>query len=201
MDQTKIGQFIASLRKEQELTQRQLADKLGISDKTVSKWERGLGLPEVSLMLPLCQALRISVNELLSGERLDDTRYREKAEENMMNLVREREETKKKIWLSVAIVALTLISGITVLLVAGMAGLEVRLRYLLIGIGLVIILLGIGIACVLDRQAGTYECRHCHHRFVPSMGAYVAGMHSLTTRRLKCPHCGETTWCKRRLTH
>ena len=71
MDQIKIGKFIASMRKARSMTQRQLADELGISDKTVSKWECGNGMPEVALMLPLCDALHINVNELLSGERLD----------------------------------------------------------------------------------------------------------------------------------
>ena len=79
MDQIKIGRFIAEERKRKEYTQRQLADKLGISDKTVSKWERGNGFPEVSLLLPLCDELGISVNELLAGDRVPDDDYREKA--------------------------------------------------------------------------------------------------------------------------
>ena len=81
MDQIKIGKFIASMRKARSMTQRQLADELGISDKTVSKWECGNGMPEVALMLPLCDALHINVNELLSGERLDGADYQKKAEE------------------------------------------------------------------------------------------------------------------------
>ena len=70
MDQIIIGKFIASERKRKGYTQRQLADLLQISDKTISKWERGNGFPEVSLLLPLCRELDITVNELLSGERL-----------------------------------------------------------------------------------------------------------------------------------
>ncbi len=88
MDQGKIGAFIAQMRKEKKYTQRQLADLLGISDKTVSKWERGRGLPEVSLMLPLCETLGITVNELLSGMRLDDTAYKRRADENMLHVLR-----------------------------------------------------------------------------------------------------------------
>lgn len=87
MDQTKIGRFLAACRKEKDLTQRQLAELLHVSDKTVSKWETGKGLPEAQLMLPLCEALGISVNELLSGERLTETEYQRKAEENMVNLI------------------------------------------------------------------------------------------------------------------
>lgn len=80
MDQVRIGRFIAEMRKTQNFTQRQLADLLSVSDKTISKWECGKGLPEVSLMLPLCDALHITVNDLLSGERLSDTEYQERAE-------------------------------------------------------------------------------------------------------------------------
>ena len=100
MDQIKIGEFIAKERKQKKLTQQQLADILGISNKTVSKWECGNGLPEISLLLPLCSELEISVNELLSGKRLNDEEYRRKAEENMMSLIQEREENKKKFWLT-----------------------------------------------------------------------------------------------------
>ena len=95
MDQIRIGRFIAQCRKTGGLTQRQLADGLGISDKTVSKWECGNGLPEVSLMLPLCAALGITVNDLLSGERVAQADYQKKAEENMMELIRENAEKKK----------------------------------------------------------------------------------------------------------
>ena len=97
MDQIKIGKFIASLRKEKGLTQMMLADRLGISDKTVSKWECGAGLPDVSLMLPLCEALEISVNELLTGEKLTDADYKKKAEVTIMNLVQENKENKKRL--------------------------------------------------------------------------------------------------------
>ena len=96
MDQIKIGAFIAALRKEQGLTQRQLAEELNISDKTVSKWETGKGLPEVSLMLPLCERLGISVNELLSGERLEQENYEQKAEENMLNLMIDNKKKELK---------------------------------------------------------------------------------------------------------
>ena len=95
MDQIKIGKFISETRKTLGITQRQLADALFISDKTVSKWECGKGLPEVSLMLPLCEELHITVNELLTGEKIEETEYKKKAEENMMNLVQENQENRK----------------------------------------------------------------------------------------------------------
>ena len=94
MDQIKIGKFIAETRKKKNKTQRQLADALSISDKTVSKWECGKGLPDISLMMPLCEILQITVNDLLTGERVSKDDYQKKAEENMMNLMKENEENK-----------------------------------------------------------------------------------------------------------
>lgn len=97
MNQVKIGRFIAEMRKQQNLTQREFADALGISDKTVSKWECGNGMPELSFMQPVCKILKIDLNELFSGEKLSDTDYKKKAAENIMSLVKEAENMKKNI--------------------------------------------------------------------------------------------------------
>ena len=97
MDQVKIGKFIAEMRKQQNLTQREFADILGVSDKAVSKWECGNGMPELSFMQPICNILKINLNELFSGEKLADADYKQKAEENMLMLVEETEKMKKNI--------------------------------------------------------------------------------------------------------
>jgi len=96
MEQKKIGEFIAAQRKEKQMTQKQLGEALGISDKAISKWECGKGLPDISIMMPLCELLEINVNELLSGEHLTEDAYSRKAEENMMNLIQETENQKKE---------------------------------------------------------------------------------------------------------
>lgn len=96
MNQIKIDRFIADVRKEHGWTQSKLAEDIGVSDKTISKWECGKGLPEISVLMPLCEVLGINVNELLSGERLSEDDYSQKAEVNMMELIKETEETKKK---------------------------------------------------------------------------------------------------------
>lgn len=96
MDQIKIGKFIAELRKEQNLTQIDLAEALGVSNKTISKWECGNGMPDYAVMEPLCEKLKISVNELLSGERLPSKDYNKKAEENIMSLIQESSENYKR---------------------------------------------------------------------------------------------------------
>ena len=124
MDQIKIGRFIADERKRKGYTQKQLSEKLGISDKTISKWERGNGFPEVSLLLPLCNELEITVNELLSGERVSEEDYRKKAEVNMVNLVREAQESKKKIILSAMVAALTIVAAFPLFLLSGILEME-----------------------------------------------------------------------------
>ncbi len=198
MDQVKIGAFIQATRKELSLTQRALAERLDISDKTVSKWETGNGLPEVGLMLPLCRILGISVNELLSGERLDEKKYFENAEKNIMTLMQEKQDAKRKIALSVLVIAVTLLSGITIVLLAGIAELSVWVRCILIAIALIDVGGGIAAACILDRVAGVYECPACGERFVPDMKSYVFGPHTFTKRWLKCPKCGEKRFCRKR---
>lgn len=97
MDQIKIGRFIAERRKKKNLTQMQLAEKLGITDRAVSKWENGKGMPDSSLMLDLCSELDITVNELLSGEMIDMTEYDKKAEQQLLELVKEREEKDREL--------------------------------------------------------------------------------------------------------
>lgn len=199
MEQVRIGKFIQETRREQNMTQRELAEKLNISDKTVSKWETGNGLPDVGLMLPLCELLHIGVNELLSGKRLDEKQYYKKAEENIMDLLKEKAEAKKKIVIGVLTVLVTLLAGVTLVIISALLEIPLWLRILLIAIAFIVTGTGMGIACVLDRDAGVYECPHCNERFVPDMKNYILGAHTLTKRKLKCPHCGKRSYCKKQL--
>ena len=200
MDQIKIGKFIADERKRKGYTQKQLSEKLEISDKTISKWERGNGFPEVSLLLPLCNELEITVNELLSGERVSEEDYQKKAEENMVNLVKEAQENRKKIILSAMVALLTSIAAIPLFVLSGVLAMESWMRLFLIIWGLCILVIGIVIACVLDRDAGAFECPECKTRFIPTMKDYVMGPHTLTKRKLVCPNCGVHKYCKKVLT-
>lgn len=200
MDQIAIGKFIAEERKRKGYTQKQLSEKLEISDKTVSKWERGNGFPEVSLLLPLCKELDITVNELLSGERVSLEDYQRKAEENMVNLVKEAQESRKKIILSAVVALLVVVAAVPLFVLSGALEMDTWLRCVLIVIGFVVLFLGIAVACVLDREAGAFECPECKTRFVPDMKAYVMGPHTITKRKLTCPHCGAHKYCKKVLT-
>lgn len=201
MDQIKTGAFIQQLRREKGLTQRELAEKLLVSDKTVSKWECGNGLPDVATMLPLCELLGISVNELLTGERVPDADYKKYAEENIMDLMQEKEESKRRIILSVIAGVPAVIGALTLFIAAEFLEMTMAVRVILIVVGFVTMLGGIITAGALDRRAGTYECRKCGCRFVPTSGAYIMGIHGLTWRHLKCPQCGKRTLCRRHLTH
>ena len=97
MDQIKIGKFIADCRKEKKITQMQLAEKLGITDKAVSKWERGIALPDSSIMLEVCEILGITVNDLLSGEVVSMDNYNKELENNLIEMVRQKEEADKRL--------------------------------------------------------------------------------------------------------
>ena len=200
MDQNKTGKFIAQTRRAQNLTQRQLADQLSISDKTVSKWECGKGLPEVSLMLPLCEILQITVNDLLSGEKVAEGEYQKKAEENMMNLIRENAENKERMTLSMICGGITVIAVCALVMLASYLELPVAVRILLLVSAVLTAIAGIGAAARLEVKAGYYECPHCGTQFVPTMMDYVKGYHTLTRRRLTCPACGKTGMCRHRIT-
>ncbi len=195
----KIGKFIAGERKAKNLTQRQLADALSISDKTVSKWECGKGLPEVSLMLPLCEKLGITVNDLLSGEKVSEVDYQKKAEENMVDLMKENEENKKRMVLSVICGVITIIAVCSLAVIASFLEIPAAARIGLLILAAATAAAGTGAAAMLDAKAGYFECPHCKALFVPSMGDYVKGVHTITRRRLTCPECGKTGMCRHRV--
>lgn len=199
MDQIVIGKFIASERKRKGYTQRQLADILEISDKTVSKWERGNGFPEAALLLPLCNELDITVNELLIGQRVSEENYRKKAEENMVNMIKEREENKKKAILTIITGTISTVAFITLIMVvcvyAEVMALPVKIILVCIACG--IFALGLIAAMEGERTVGYYKCKACGELFIPTFGEYVFGMHMLATRHLRCSKCGRKTWCKK----
>jgi transcriptional regulator with XRE-family HTH domain len=121
MNQTEIGKFIANCRKEKKLTQAQLAEKLNITDRAVSKWETGKSMPDSSIMLELCEILGITVNELLSGEEIDMESFEEKADENLIALKRKDENNMTKNVIISMIFSATLLVGIMVCLICDIA--------------------------------------------------------------------------------
>ena len=202
MDQVKIGKFISDERKAKGYTQKQLSELLGISDKTISKWECGNGFPEASLLLPLCNELEITVNELLTGERISQQNYKKKAEENMVNMIREKEENKQKILLTTIIGVISTITFVTLLLVVCFYTdvITLPIKIVLMIIALSVFCVGLYVAMWGDRKIGYFKCRNCNELFTPTFMQYNMGMHIVSTRYLKCPHCKTRTWCKKVMT-
>ena len=163
MDQITTGKFIAEERRRKNYTQRQLAEILGVSDRTISKWECGKGFPEVSLLLPLCDELDITVNELLTGERLQAEDYTKKAEENMMNFVREKEENRTKIQLIALLGLISLVSFITLLLVVCVYTevFSMPVKRILIAVACFIFCIGFIVVMQGWRTIGYYKCTNC----------------------------------------
>ncbi len=199
MDQKKIGKFIAAQRKKKALTQRQLADELGISDKTVSKWETGNGFPEISLLLPLCEHLDINVNELLSGERLSDQEYKQKAEENMVNMIKEKEANAKSMRLSVVTGIMAAVTFVTLIVLNAVYGdvFPMPAKVIMITLACAVFAVGMYVAMQGERTIGYYKCPDCDGYFTPTFWEYTKGVHFITTRRLTCPHCHQKVWAKK----
>ena len=202
MDQVKIGKFLSDERKAKGYTQKQLSELLGISDKTISKWECGNGFPEASLLLPLCNELEITVNELLTGERISQQNYKKKAEENMVNMIREKEENKQKLLLTTMIGVISTITFVTLLLVVCFYTDVIILPIKIVLMVIAISVFGVGLYVAMwgDRKIGYFKCRNCNELFTPTFMQYNMGMHLLSTRYLKCPHCKTKTWCKKVMT-
>lgn len=151
-------------------------------------------------MLPLCGVLGINVNDLLTGERVTPSDYQKKAEENMMDLMQENAENRKRMALSVICGAITVVAVCALIVIAAYLPMPAAARIALIVFAAAVAAAGIGAAAMLEVRAGHYECPHCGALFVPTMGDYVKGYHILTRRRLRCPHCGKTGMCRHRIT-
>lgn len=198
MNQVKIGMFISECRKKQKLTQAELADRLGITDRAVSKWETGRSLPDASIMLDLCKILKISVNDLLSGEVVTMNENNQKQEQMLLELVKEKQEADKrllKVEVFIGILSTVILFGL--IAIAAFVNIDDWLRFVLIVSGFVIFLLGCFIALRIEQVAGYYECKKCGHKYVPTYKAVNMAMHMGRTRYLKCPHCGQKSWNKK----
>ena len=199
MDQVRIGRFIAEERKKKGWTQKQLAEKLEISDKTVSKWECGNGFPEVSLLLPLCDELGITVNDLLSGEVVSGEEYLKKAENNMVEMSQEREANRNQFRLTLTLGAVSLLSFVTLLIVVCLYTDVIPLPVKVILIAVACVIFAVGFLAVIEgqRKIGYYQCAKCGKAFVPKFWSHAFGFNMISKRRLKCPCCGEKSWCQK----
>ena len=195
MNQIKIGKFIAECRRAAGLTQMQLAERLNITDRAVSKWETGKSMPDSSIMLELCGVLKITVNDLLSGEVVAMENYAKETESKLIELVKEKEESDKRllrmeIWLGICC-ALPLLIGVLIALLAPM---EEWLQIVIILSGLVPILMATPFMLKIEQRAGYYECRCCGHKHVPKYSTVFFAMHVQRSRYMRCPKCGKLSW-------
>ena len=198
MDQLRTGRFIAECRKQKNLTQAQLSEKLGITDKAVSKWERGIAMPDSSIMLELCDILGISVNELLNGEKISMENNDQKNEQLLLELAKEIEKKNKTIWTSMWAIMIVCIVG----LIGGLLGAAFLIPE---GVWQGVAIVGISIlfiipcfyALKLEVSVGVYKCKKCGHEVVPTYSEALNAMHMGFTRYLKCPNCNKRTWCKK----
>ena len=196
MDYNKIGKFITSQRKEKKLTQAKLAQKLFVSEKTISKWENGKGIPDTNSLSKLCEVLGVSLNELLSGERTDNNN--QKNEQLLFDMAKELEIKNKTIWTSMWV-----IMGVSI--IALLSGLILTAFLIPEGVWQLITILAISVvflipcfyALKLEVSVGAYKCKNCGHEIIPTYSEALWAMHNGTTRYLKCPNCHKRTWCKK----
>ena len=198
MDQIKIGKFIAACRHEQNLTQAELATRLNITDRAVSKWETGRGLPDASIMLDLCHALQISVNDLLHGEKVATNDYTQKSDELLVALTKQKEKTDRQLLtLEVLIGVFATIILLGFVFAAALISMPPWARVLLILVGFALGITGFAFALKIEQTAGYYECNCCGHKYVPTMRAVTMAPHMGRTRKMTCPACGKKSWQKK----
>ncbi len=198
MDQIKIGKFIAKCRKNKSLTQMQLAEKLGITDRAVSKWETGKAMPDVSVMPELCDLLGITVNDLLCGEVVGMDHYNKELENNLIEMIRQKEESDKRL------LRLELVLGICCLLpilasviIVSLVPMEEWIGTVIVLFSLTPLLIATPFALRIEQKAGYYECQSCGHRHIPRYGSVFFAMHINRTRLMRCPKCGKVSWQKK----
>ncbi len=202
MDYNKIGEFIANERKAKKITQAKLAEKLFVSEKTISKWENGNGVPDTSVLPKMCEVFSCTLNELLNGERIKKEEYSKKAEEKLLKLQKQKEE-RDKILLNTEIVLVVM--SLCVMLIPCFIG-SILFEYysfpewkstVITLSGLIPCLVGLGFALRIEQVAGYYECKECGEKRVPSYKETFVARHIGRTRCLKCPKCKKRTWYKK----
>ena len=201
MDQIKIGKFIAENRKTKKLTQSQLAEKLNVSDRAVSKWENGKSMPDTSIMLELCEILCINVQDLLCGERVSMENRNEKLEQALLETVKQKEEADRGLlkleWVIGILSVLILLIPITVGALIPEGAIKEWQRVLIVISGVIPCFIGFFFALKIEQVAGYYECKCCGHKYVPTYRAVNLAMHMGRTRYMKCPNCGKKSWQKK----
>lgn len=198
MDLRKIGKFIAKSRTEKGYTQESLAEALNISNRAISKWERGICLPDSAHMVELCKLLDFSINDLFNGKRIDMKDNKEISEKNLLELMKAKEEKDKQLlsleWVLGGIAVVTLLAFV---LIAALIDMPDFARWIIIGIGFIIFLVTMFFGLRIEQIAGYYKCEECGNKYVPKYWSVFIAMHMGRTRHLRCPKCGKKSWQKK----
>ena len=198
MDQIKIGKFISEKRKELGITQSELAEKLNITDRAISKWENGICMPDVGIMNELCEILNISINDLFSGEVVDMKNNEKKLEENLMDMAKLKEESDKRLltleWVIGGLALIILFGSIAI---ASYFEMKDWLRIVIMASGFIVFFIAMFYALLIEQKAGYYECNNCHHKYVPTYKAVFFAPHMGRSRYMKCPKCNTRSYHKK----
>lgn len=198
MDYDKIGEFIMAERKAKKLTQAKLAEKVFVSEKTISKWENGNGIPDTNTLPKLCEVLGFSINELLNGERIKTADYEEKAESKLLEQQRTREDSDKRLLFAEIVIGISAsLFLFAMVFIASFITMQAWIRIVLIVLGFVVFLVLIFFALRIEQKAGFYECAKCGHKYIPTYNQVLWAMHMGRTRYLKCPKCKKHSWNKK----
>ena len=198
MDQIKIGKFIQERRKEKRLTQSELAEKLDVTDRAVSKWENGNCIPDASNIQELCKILNITINDLFSGCVVDMRDNEKKLEENLLEMIKIKEKRDKELLiLEIFIVVIVSIIMFLCIMIASFVQMEDWIRIVLIVFGIIPFAIGISYAIRIEQIAGYYECSNCNYKYIPTYKSVLFSMHVNRTRKMKCPNCNKKSWHKK----
>lgn len=198
MNQEKIGKFIQEQRKKNNLTQAELAEKLNITDRAISKWENARSMPDSSIMLDLCKELKISVNELLSGETIDKNNYNEIAEKQLLEMAKKEEMQNKKLMMYEYVIGYSsTVSFLTLIFVTSFLVENHIAQVSLFILAFALLIIGVSFALKIETETGYYECQKCNHKYVPKYSKVYFAMHFGTTRYMKCPKCHKRSWQKK----
>lgn len=198
MNQMKIGRFIAECRKKNNLSQMQLAERLGITDRAISKWEHGKSMPDSSIMLDLCKELNITVNDLLNGEIVTMDNYNRALENNLLEMIKQKEQADKRL-LTIEIVMgiVCIIPLLAAVVMVSAIPLEEWLQTIIVIVSIIPLLVATPFALKIEQKAGYYVCKECEHRYIPKYDNVFLAMNIGRTRYMRCPKCNKKSWMKK----
>ena len=196
MNQFRIGKFISECRKKKGITQNELAELLGITNRAVSKWETGICMPDAGTIPELCQILDISISDLFSGEKSMENN--KDSEKFILKLVKEKAERDKQLLILEILIGILYTSFfVYFILLAWFINVSVYVKFIIILCGIILFAVGIFYALLIERIAGYYECSKCHHKYIPTYKQILFSMHAFRTRYMKCPKCKCSSWSKK----